>query len=268
MAVAVGEKITVDKFHISKLNVRAKEKFGETEEDQALILQVRKGKIVQPFKARPEGKGYGVYVGRRRFLAKKQIGVKQFTVGQDVIVEDLDEEEAREQSLIENLSLLRQEMNPITRAKQLQGMLAVSTTGLRGLAIRLGIAASTLSEWISVLDLSPKVLDVLEKNPHLYTDARQMARMKLSSILQNELAEVLEKQGEEAFKAELDRMKEGGKKRGIPKDVYYIVRTAFDKRYPPDKKAYETLEDLAKAKNMKVDEYGKQVLLDHVKKAE
>ena len=262
-----NDKIPTNKFHISKLNVRETEPFGKTEQDQALIMQVRKGKIVQPFKARPEGKGYGVVVGRRRFLAKKHVGAKEFTVGVDCLIEDLSDEEALEQSLIENLDLLRQEMNPVTRAKQLNEMLAVSPAGLRGLAIKLGIAASTLSEWLKILELSPRMLEVLEQNPRSYTDGVRMARLKLGTILQDELATVLEKEGNEAFKAELARVKEGTKKRGIPKDVYFIVRTAFDKRYPPEKEAFERLEALAKAKNMKVDEYGKQVLLEHAKAA-
>jgi len=46
----------------------------EREEDRALIDQLRRGRIIEPFKARPEG--YGVVVGRRPFLAKKDVGAK------------------------------------------------------------------------------------------------------------------------------------------------------------------------------------------------
>ena len=58
--------------------MRVEDVFGESDEDRALIENLRKGTIVHPFKARPEGNGYGVYVGRRRFLAKKAIGTKHF----------------------------------------------------------------------------------------------------------------------------------------------------------------------------------------------
>ena len=111
-----GEEIPVERFHVSKLNVRAGEPFGQSEEDELLIHQLNRGKIVAAFKARPEEDGFGVFVGRRRFLAKKEAGTKSFVVGSDVVIEALNEEEAKEQSLIENLKILRKEMNPITRA--------------------------------------------------------------------------------------------------------------------------------------------------------
>ena len=52
--VEVGCRIPVEKFHVSRLNVRAGEAFGEVEEDQRLIAQLRRGRIIGPFKARPE----------------------------------------------------------------------------------------------------------------------------------------------------------------------------------------------------------------------
>jgi ParB-like chromosome segregation protein Spo0J len=121
-----------------------------------LIAQLRRGRIIGPFKARPEGDSYGVFVGRRRFLAKKEGGAKYFVVGADCLIEDVSDEEAREASLIENLEILRKEMNPITRAKTLNEVISFSAAGLRGTARRLGISASTLSPRLKVLELSPR----------------------------------------------------------------------------------------------------------------
>lgn len=78
--------MSVERFHVSELNVRAGRSFGESEEDRALVDQLRRGKIIGPFKAKPEGDGYGVYVERRRFLAKKAVGVNFFVVGQDCMI--------------------------------------------------------------------------------------------------------------------------------------------------------------------------------------
>lgn len=262
-----GDRIPVEKFHISELNVRADEPFGESEEDKILIQQMRRGKVVQPFKARPEGDGFGIIVGRRRFLAKKYVGTKEFVVGTDVLIQPMSDDEAREASLIENLQILRKGMNPIARAKQLNEILVRSPAGLRGTAIRLGISATSLSEWLKILELSPKMQDVVAKGLLNYTDALHIARMKLGTEFQDELAEILEKEGIEAFKKELSRVATGKMKRGIPKDVYIILRTTFDKRYPPDLTLYEKLSKLAEKKKMKVDAYAKWVLAEHVKSA-
>ncbi len=263
--VEVGGRIPVEEFHVSLLNVRAGEPFGEAEEDQRLIAQLRQGRIIGPFKARPEGEGYGVFVGRRRFLAKKEGGAKYFVVGADCLIEDVSDEDAREASLIENLDVLRKEMNPITRAKTLNEVISFSAAGLRGTARRLGISASTLSEWLKVLELSPRMQEALAKGLLFYTDALMVARMKLGTDLQDSLAEVLETEGPDAFKEQLARFSKGKMKRGTPKGVYIVLRTTFDKRYKPDIELYEKLTELAKAKNMKLDEYGKWVLIEHVK---
>jgi ParB-like chromosome segregation protein Spo0J len=263
--VEVGGRIPVEKFRVSALNVRAGEAFGEAEEDKRLIAQLRRGRIVGPFKARPEGEGYGVFVGRRRFLAKKEGGARYFVVGADCLVEEVSDEDAREASLIENLEILRKEMDPITRAKTLNEVVSFSAAGLRGTARRLGISASTLSEWLKVLELIPRIQEALAKGLLFYTDALMIARMKLGTDLQDKLATVLETEGPDALKRELMRVSKGKMKRGVPKGVYIILRATLDKRYKPDVELYEKLTELAEAKNRKLDEYCKWVLTEHVK---
>jgi len=261
--IQMGDRIPVGKFRVSPLNVRAEEPFGEAEEDERLIAQLRRGKIVGPFKVRKEGDSYGVFVGRRRFLAKKEGGTKYFVVGTDCLIEEASDEAAREASLIENLEILRKKMNPITRAKILNEVISFSTSGLRSTARRLGISASTLSEWLKVLELGPKMQKALKKDLLLYTDALMIARMELGIDLQDKLAEVAEIEGPDALKKEVLRISKGKKKRGIPKGVYITMRTTFDKRYKPDVELYEKLTKLAEAKNMKLDEYCKWVLIEH-----
>jgi len=262
----IGEQIPAESFHVSESNVRASRPFGESEEDRALTDQLKRGKIIGPFKARPEKDGYGVVVGRRRFLAKKEIGAKFFVVGSDCLIEEMTDEEAREASLIENLSILRKEMDPITRAERLNEIISFSPAGLRATARRLGIPASTLSEWLKILELSPKMQEAVVKGLLCYTDALNLAKMKIGQLKQDELAEILEKEGIEAFKKELERLGKKKLKRGAPKGKYIILRTTLDKMYPPDMELYEKLKRLAETKKMKLDEYCKHVLTEHSKR--
>jgi ParB-like chromosome segregation protein Spo0J len=290
-----GTGIPVEKFHVSECNIRHAEEFGRTEKDQNLINQIALGKtVVQVFKARPEPGGYGVFVGRRRYLSKAIAKMKKFTVGSDYIkentvylkegarplkeaakgefivgadvsIEDLGEEEARRQSLIENLDLLREETDPITRAHELAKLVDSAPDGLRGEARRLGISPSTLSEWLKVLELSPKMQETVSKGKLFYTDALHLAKMDLGTETQDKLAETLETEGMEAFQKELERHAEKGLKRGIPKGKYEILRITFDRVYPPDVALYEKLKKLAEGKHQEVDEYAKAVLQEHVK---
>ena len=260
----LGELLSVDRFHASELNARAGRPFGESEEDRALIDQLRRGKIIGPFKARPERDGYGVVAGRRRFLAKKSAGAEFFVVGSDCLIEEMSVEEAREASLIENLSIIRKDMDPITRAERLNEIVSFSPAGLRGTARRLGIPASTMSEWLKVLELSPKMQEATAKGLLNYTDTPKLAKMKIGQTEQDDLAEILEKEGIEAYRKELERLANKKLKKGAPKGKYLILRAAFDKMYPPDVELYEEITQRAEARKMKLDEYCKWVLTEHV----
>lgn len=261
----IGDKIPVEKFFVSKWNVRADEEFGDKDSDVLLTKHLSHADIVQPFTARPEDDGYGVIIGRRRFLAKKESGVKTFVIGKDCLIKEMSDEEALDCSLRENLQVFQDDLNPISRAIALSKILSRKTTGLRGLARVWRMQPSTLSEWLKVLELSPKMQDALTKGLLLYSDARQILRMGLGTELQDKLAEILETDGLEAFKNEVARIPTGKMKRGIPKDIYIILRTTFDRRYKPDIALYEKISKLAETKKMKVDEYTKWVLSEHVK---
>ena len=257
--------VPADRFHISKSNVREGQAFGESDEDKALIEQLRRGRIIEPFKARPEHNGYGVFVGRRRFLAKKEVGIKHFVVGQDCIVENISDDDAREASLIENLSILRQEMDPMTRARRVADIVDYNMAGLRAAARKLGISPSTLCEWTKILELSPRIQEAVAKGLICYTDALTLTRLKLGELMQEQLANILVKQGSDAFKRELEKVLKGTGRRGTPKGKYVVFRTTFLKASEADMYICEKLRQLADAKNMKVDEYCKQALADHVK---
>lgn len=262
-----GEKIPVDNFHVSPLNVRADEPFGHSKEDEVLIVQLSIGKIVAPFKARPEGEGYGVFVGRRRFLGKKEAGTKHFVVGRDVIIENVSDDEARRESLIENLEILRKEMNPIARAKALN-QIVIQAGGIRSSATQLGLSIATMSEWLKILELSKRMQQSLEKGLLNYTEALMLARSELSHAEQDALMATLENEGYDAFRKEAERISHRELKRGLPKGKYFILRTTFDRNFPADMEVFEKLREMAEEKNMRIDEYCKWVITEYIGKIE
>lgn len=260
---SAGDVVPASKFFVSEMNVRVAESFGDKPEDVALTQHLLFRELSQPFIARPEGNGYGVIVGRRRFLAKLEAKFKTFTVGKDCLIREMSDEEALAASLRENLKVFRSNMNPVTRAKALSKLLDTKMVGLRSLARSERLAASTLSDWLRMLELSEKMQDVTAKGLVGYTDALKVARLKLGEERQDLLAEAAE-ESNEVFKRELARLQAGKGKRGIPKGKYIICRTVFDRMYPPDVKTYERLVELAEEKGQQVDEYTKEVLTKHV----
>lgn len=276
----VGDHIPIEKFYVSKCNVNVDEPFGESQEDGKLIANLRAGKkIVQPFTARPEDKegrwklgmdlnlavGFGVYEGRRRFLGGKEVGFKEFTVGEDCLIREVSDEEAEEASWTENFKEFRKGMNPITRAKRLNRFVTRTPGGIRGYSRRSGIPASSITEFLTVLKLSQRMQNAVARGLLTFTDGLKLARMKLGKDLQDKLAEVLETQGLEAFKKEMARLSAGGRPRGVPPGVYYIVRAVFDKRYAPDVEIIKKLDKLAEAKGIDRDKCAKWIIEERVK---
>jgi hypothetical protein len=267
--VEVGKTVSVDKIHVSKLNVRVEDAFGESDEDHALIENLRKGTIVHPFKARPEGDGYGVYVGRRRFLAKKAIGTKLFIVGKDMIIEQIDDDRARKESAVENLELFRKNMDPWTRAQSLQHIIDFNVgLSLRSVAKELGIPHNTLSEYVGILQLHGNWDRLIREGKLDFYNSLKLVKLKLGELQEEELAKVLDVEGLDAYYAALAKIT-GGKveRRGVPRGKYVVIRTTLEKRSKDDMELFEGLEKLAKARNQQVNEYAKDVLREHVKKA-
>lgn len=253
----------MEKFHVSKCNVRYGQPFGQDDNDKRLIYQLRNTKkLVEPFKARPEENGFGVYAGGRRFLASVQAGFKSFAVGKDVIIVDITREDAIDESIIENIGFLRKSMNPITRAKRLNERISSSPGGLRAYGRRVGISPSTLSEWLKLLELSDKMQEAVAEGLMYFTDALNLTKMELGEITEGKLANTLKTDGFDAFQKELERHTAKRLKRGIPKDKYLIARITFDKYYPQDMTAYKKLEELAKAKDMELNDFIKQEIIE------
>ena len=270
----IGDSILIEMFHISEMNANFGEPFGESEEDKQLIANVREGKkLVHKILARPENDGYGIIVGRRRFLALKEIGKKSLIVGKDCVIEEMGDEESSESSVVENF--LRKDMNPIARAEAFNRVIAFSPGGIRATARRFGLKPQTLSEWLKVLELSPKMQEEVSKGSIYYTDALLLARQKISKEKQDQLAEKLKKEGYNAFLKDVDRITTGKMKRGIPKGIYEVDRILWDKRNRREMSYHKILIEAAKKKGftsekgeVNVNEYIKDFIINRIEEIE
>lgn len=264
----VGGTISVDRFWVSETNMRSEQPFGESEEDQALIEHFRRTSVVQPFKARPEEDGFGVVVGRRRFLAMKEAGYKEFTVGVHVWVQEMTDDEAMDASLKENLEEFHQTPDSITRAEAINAYLSrMPSGGIRKLAATWNISASTLSEYLKILDLNKRMRETVRKGFVTFRDALAVVRLGLGDAAQDRLAE-LATENRDAFKGELGRLMAGRGKRGIPRGVYQVDRVVWDKRSRKEMGYYEILSRAAEAKGVKVPELIKDFVMRHIDEIE
>lgn len=266
MTVKPGDEIPLSKFFVSKMNVRVDEDFGVAEEDSLLTQNLVRGSIVQPIIARPEGKGYGVIIGRRRFLAKKKSGATALVVGQDVLIKEMSDAEALDDSLRENLDSFRSALNPIARANALQKLMDTKNMSLRDVAGVWRLPPANVSEWMQVLKLAPGLQNSVAKGKVLFTDALRLARMNLPEDKQKELAEIAETKDYAEFKNEVERLLSHREKRGIPEGKYEILRVPFDKNSVEEFELFRRFTQLAQVTNQNPIDLLKQILKDFMEK--
>jgi len=272
-----GDKIPTENFHVSKSNVRFDVPFGLTEKDKQLEDNLKFNKIKIPIHARPEGDGYGVYIGKGRLEGRRKY-TTHLIVGEEVLFFDISEEEARIASFIENNEYLKKNMDSITYAENLNRIVTGSGGKLRATARRLGIAASTLSEYLTMLEGLPstKIRSVIRKygvpfrgkgggDPH---SAFGLAKLNLGKERLDELAEVAEEDGIQALWQQIDFMVTGKQKRGLPKDAYDVYRVTWKKANKFERQYSENISLAAKNKEQTEVEYIKRFLIDHMKEIE
>jgi len=270
-----GEPVPVEMFHVSKCNVRYNVVFGLTEKDKNLEENLKYNRIKLPMHARPEEGTYGIYIGKGRLEARGKY-TTHFIVGEEVLFFDISEEEARIASFIENNDYLKKTMNPLTYAENLN-MIASKSGGIRATARRLGISASGVSEYLTMLEglSSKKMREAFRKYNIPYkgkssSDSHSMlgiAKMKLGKDKLDDLAEVLMNDGVQALYNKIDSMVTG-KKRGLPKGVFLAIRVTWNQKNKFERKYKETIGKAAKNEGLTEDKYVKMFLIDHIKEIE
>jgi len=149
--MAVVENVNARKIHLSARPLR--KDLGETEELMASILE--KG-LLQPIIIRPDGGGFEVVAGNRRFEACRRLKLSNIPCQ----VVELDDREAYEISLVENLQ--RRTLNPIEEAAALKRYVdEYGYGGISVLAKMIGKSHSFVSRRIALLDLPMEVQEQL-----------------------------------------------------------------------------------------------------------
>ena len=105
--------------------------------------------VVRPMPGLPGRAKYQIVMGERRFRAAKIAGLKTIPA----IVKSLSDEDAQAEALLENFQ--REDLNPIEKAKAIQGLLAFMSYEKVGKT--LGVSETTLRRSLELLELPPFV---------------------------------------------------------------------------------------------------------------
>ncbi|MEW6583316.1 MAG: ParB/RepB/Spo0J family partition protein [Actinomycetota bacterium] len=121
----------------------------------ALVASIRASGVVQPVVVRPDGEGYELVAGERRWRAAREAGLERIPA----VVRDADERERLELGLVENL--VREDLNAIEVARALAVLVEDFGQTQAALAERLGRSRSSVANLLRLLELPDDVQDLV-----------------------------------------------------------------------------------------------------------
>lgn len=124
----------------------------------ALSASVKNHGILQPLVVRMVGEQFQLVAGERRLRAAQDAGLTTVPVR----IVDFNDQEVLEAALVENIQ--RTDLNPIEKAHGFKEYLDRFNMQHEHLAQRLGLARSTITNLVNLLDLAPEVQEGIRVN--------------------------------------------------------------------------------------------------------
>ncbi len=124
---------------------------------QELMESIKAKGVLEPIIVRPRGEKFEIIAGERRFVASKNLGLKEIPC----IEMTVDDQEAMEISLIENLQ--RKDLDIFEEADGLQALMNLYGYSHQQVADKIGKARSTITEIISVSRIPAAIREKLKK---------------------------------------------------------------------------------------------------------
>jgi ParB family chromosome partitioning protein len=119
---------------------------------------IRSKGILEPILVRSKGSRFEIIAGERRFVASKNIGLKELPC----IDMDVEDNEAMEIALIENLQ--RKDLDIFEEADGLQALADMHQYHHQQISDKIGKARSTITEILSIAKIPGSVRDIIKKS--------------------------------------------------------------------------------------------------------
>ena len=152
----VQENDTLKKLKITEVepNRDQPRKNFDQEALEELAQSIGEYGLIQPIVVTKKDGYYSIIAGERRWRASKLAGLKEIPA----IIRDDDEKVNSEISLIENMQ--REDLNPYEKALGLRTLIDNYGLSQEDVAKKLGKGRSTIANWVRVLNLEPRVLEM------------------------------------------------------------------------------------------------------------
>lgn len=153
--LAVKAEVPLSQIELNPFQPR---KAFDQDELAAMSATVKSHGILQPLVVRQVGDHYQIVAGERRLRAAREAGL----VSVPVRIVDFNDQEVLEAALIENIH--RTDLNPIEKAQGFKDYLDRFALNHEQLAQKLGLARSTITNLVNLLELPPDIQEGLRVN--------------------------------------------------------------------------------------------------------
>jgi len=137
-----------------------------------LAESIREYGVLQPVLVRPKGEKYEIIAGERRYRAAQIAGIEVIPA----LVKEIDDVEADEISLIENLQ--RENLNPIEEAVAYKKMIEKYNYTQESLGKRIGKSRAHITNTIRILNLPEEIKEMIEKGKITAGHARTILSLR------------------------------------------------------------------------------------------
>jgi ParB family transcriptional regulator, chromosome partitioning protein len=201
-----------------ELPKRQPRRYFDPEKQASLVDSIRKHGLLEPLLVRTTASGYELVAGERRYRAAKTLKLTEV----NVVIRDMDDRQAQEAALVENLQ--REDLNPLEETEAILDLLSLElemprseVTGLlhqlkkqekdsgNNVIPKIEKVFSSLGtmSWLSftqnrlqLLNLPKEILEALSKGKIAYTKAIAVGRVKdddermalLTDVIKNDLS--------------------------------------------------------------------------------
>ena len=219
---ASSKLIPIDRITPNKTQPRLK----IDEKSIAELASSIKGKgLLQPIILRRKDKGYEIIAGERRFRAAVMAGLKEVPA----IIKDVDEKEALEIALIENLQ--REDLNSLEVAIVYERFIEEFSYTHEELAQKMGVDRSSVSNFVRLLKLPQWIKELITEGKLTQGHARALLTLK-SEKEQKRFVDRVLKEGTSVRELERQTRKKSAQRNSafssIEEDLQKALQTKVD----------------------------------------
>jgi ParB family chromosome partitioning protein len=216
---------------------------------QELMDSIRAKGILEPILVRPLGNRFEIIAGERRFIASKNVGLKELPC----IEFDVAENEAMEIALIENLQ--RKDLDIFEEADGLNALIELYNYNHQEISEKIGKARSTITEILSLSKIPDAVRQII-KSSGVFSRSTiiEIARQKTEDDMLTFAHEIVNRRLTREDTRDLSKLLKGK----VKKQKYYVynfvpegtdkfrMRLEFKKQMVSRQEIIDTLEEIIK----------------------